>query len=89
MGFRLPQGLVSFLSVTVAFSFCSWYEILELWDELFYKDFQRIWSLHDTANDLQWDLAGIVVFALIASLIYKLIDERSNAPERHSDSQAS
>ncbi len=84
MGFYLPQALVAFLSVTVAFSFCSWYEILELWDELFYGDFQRIWSLHDTANDLQWDLAGIVAFALISSLAYKLIDERSVSPEHHS-----
>ena len=89
MGFYLPQGLVSFLSVTVAFSFCSWYEILELWDELFYGDFTRIWSTHDTANDLQLDLAGIVVFALIASLIYKLIDEKRVPPEHRSDPQSS
>lgn len=91
MGFNLPQPLVSFLSVTVAFSFCSWYEILELWDELFYGDFQRIWSLHDTANDLQWDLAGIVAFALMLSLVFKLIDKyaESNSPEHLSDLQVS
>lgn len=87
MGFHLPQGLVSFLSVTVAFSFCSWYEILELWDELFYGDFQRIWSTHDTANDLQFDLAGIVVFALILSLIFKMMDGRT--PAHPGDQQAS
>ena len=76
IGIRLPQGMHGFFSVTVAFSFCAWYEILELWDELFYGDFQRIWSLHDTANDLQYDLAGIVAFALIASLVYTLSDRR-------------
>ena len=86
MGFKLPQNLLAFLSVTVTFSFCSWYEILELWDELFYGDMQRIWSLHDTANDLQYDLAGIVVFALISSLVFKLIEKRaeSAAPEQRS-----
>ena len=87
MGFRLPQGLVSFLSATVAFSFCSWYEILELWDEWFYGDFPRIHSKYDTANDLQVDLAGIVVFALIASLVCKLMDERSIAPGGNSEPQ--
>ncbi len=76
MGILLPQGMLGFLSTTVAFSFCAWYEILELWDELFYGDFQRIWSLHDTANDLQYDLAGIVAFALVASLVYTLIERR-------------
>ena len=60
----------------MAFSFCAWYEILELWDELFYGDFQRIWSLHDTANDLQYDLAGIVAFTLVASLVYTLKESR-------------
>ena len=76
MGILLPQGMLSFFATTVAFSFCAWYEILELWDELFYGDFQRIWSLHDTANDLQYDLAGIVAFALVASLVYTLIERR-------------
>lgn len=78
MGFGLPQNLLAFLSVTVTFSFCSWYEILELWDELFYGDFTRIHSLHDTANDLQYDLAGIVIFALVASMIFKVIDKYSD-----------
>jgi hypothetical protein len=74
MGFRLPQAMLTFFGVTVTFSYCAWYEILELWDELFYGDFQRIWTLHDTANDLQWDLAGVVVFALATALYFKLTD---------------
>jgi hypothetical protein len=84
----LPQNLLAFLSVTVAFSFCSWYEILELWDELFYGDFTRIWSTQDTAKDLQYDLAGIIVFAFAASFIFKLIDKRaeSASPENLSGS---
>ncbi|HKP86011.1 MAG TPA: hypothetical protein VJZ26_07945 [Blastocatellia bacterium] len=81
MGFKLPQNLLAFLSVTVTFSFCGWYEILELWDELFYGG-RRIWTYQDTANDLQFDLAGVVAFALVSSLIFKLIDKRA---ERASD----
>src|ERR1044072_504878 len=88
LGFRLPQNLLAFLSVTVTFSFCSWYEILELWDELFYADNIRIHTLHDTANDLQYDLAGIIAFALVSSLIFKLIDRRADdeSPESLSSS---
>jgi hypothetical protein len=77
LGYRLPQNLLAFLSTTVTFSFCSWYEILELWDELFYGDNPRIHTLHDTANDLQYDLAGIIAFALVSSLILKLTGERA------------
>lgn len=73
MGFRLPQAMVAFLSATITFSFCAWYEILELWDEKFYGG-KRIWSLQDTANDLQHNLAGIVLFALLSSFFFKMID---------------
>lgn len=81
MGYRLPLALLTFLSVTITFSYCAWYEILELWDELFYGDNIRIWSPHDTANDLQLDLAGIVVFALISVAIYKLVEQRDKIAE--------
>lgn len=72
MNYALPLALLTFLSVTITFSYCAWYEILELWDELFYGDNIRIWSPRDTANDLQLDLAGIVLFALISVAVYKL-----------------
>lgn len=76
MGIRLPQGMVGFFATTITFSLCAWYEILELWDEIFWNDNVRIHSTHDTAGDLQFDLAGIVVFALLASLVYVLKDRR-------------
>jgi uncharacterized membrane protein YjdF len=76
MGAKLPIDLLAFLSVTITFSLCSYYEILELWDEQYFGG-KRIWTLQDTANDLQWDLAGIVGFALISLLILSLADRRS------------
>lgn len=79
MGYRLPLGLLTFLSVAVTFSYCAWYEVLELWDELFYGDNIRIWSPRDTPNDLQLDLAGIILFALISVAAYKLA-ERGERP---------
>ncbi|HEU4390780.1 MAG TPA: hypothetical protein VFV34_23450, partial [Blastocatellia bacterium] len=68
--------------VTVTFSFCAYYEIIELWDELFWGDFERIHGSHDTSNDLQWDLAGIFTAALLTVLFFKIRDlmEKSKTP---------
>ena len=76
LGIRLPQGMLGFFATTITFSLCAWYEILELWDELFWGDNERIHGSHDTASDLQFDLAGIVCFALIASVFFILKDRR-------------
>lgn len=76
-GFYLPNDMVAFLSVCITFSLCAWYEILELWDELFWGDFTRLWTPRDTANDLQWNLAGIIVAAFLAFQIFKLLDRRA------------
>ena len=81
VGVRLPQGMLGFFATTVTFSLCAWYEILELWDELIWNDNIRIHGSHDTAGDLQVDLAGIVTFALIASLVYVLKDRREAQAE--------
>ncbi len=75
-GHRLSMDLLAFLSVTITFSFCAYYEILELWDERFYGDFQRLWTPQDSANDLQYDLAGIIVAALISVVVFKIIYRR-------------
>ena len=77
LGFNLPLALVAFLSVTMTFSYCGYYEILELWDEKYFE-MDRIHGEFDTPNDLQWDLAGIVVFALMSSLIFKFVDRYSS-----------
>ena len=81
MGVRLPLGLVAFLGVTITFSYCAWYEILELWDEQFFG-MDRIHGEFDAPNDLQCDLAGIVAFALLSSLIFKLADKYSSETEQ-------
>jgi uncharacterized membrane protein YjdF len=80
MGFRLPLALVAFLGVTITFSYCAWYEILELWDEQYFG-MNRIHGEFDAPNDLQYDLAGIVAFALMSSLIFKVVDRYSSNDE--------
>lgn len=79
MGFRLPNDLVAFVSVTITFSLTAYYEILELWDELFYGDFTRLWTPRDSANDLMWNLAGIIVAALLATQVFRFLDRREDA----------
>jgi uncharacterized membrane protein YjdF len=69
-GYRLPAGLVSFFAATTVFSLSAFYEIIELWDELYFNG-HRIWGPHDTANDLQWDLLGLVLGALVAHRFLK------------------
>jgi uncharacterized membrane protein YjdF len=77
LGFKLSAGLQTFLATTVAFTYCGWYEILELWDELFYGDFERIHTLDDTANDLFYDFLGVIAFVLAAGLFFHLKDRRA------------
>ena len=72
-GLMIPLNLLSFLSVTIAFSFTAYYEILELWDEKFYGG-KRLHTTIDSANDLQFGLAGIVLAALITALVFKIQD---------------
>ncbi len=79
VGLRLPLDLMTFLAVTITFSFASYYEIVELWDEKFYGDFQRLWTPQDTPHDLQWDMFGIIFFALVAALYYKGVDRRDRS----------
>jgi uncharacterized membrane protein YjdF len=67
-GHRLTIKLTSFFAATIMFSLSAFYEIIELWDEVYFHG-QRIWSTHDTATDLQWDLCGILVGTLLANLV--------------------
>ncbi len=69
-GYRLPLGLVTFFAITALFSLSAFYEVIELWDELYFRG-QRIWSPHDAPNDLQWDLAGILIGAVLAYALLK------------------
>jgi hypothetical protein len=76
MGFALSGRLLAFLSTTIAFTYCGWYEILELWDELFYGDFIRIHTWDDTANDLFYDFLGVIVFIAAAAIFFALKERR-------------
>ena len=69
-GHPLPLTLTVFFAVAVFFSLSAFYEIIELWDERYFGG-QRIWSKHDAPNDLQWDLAGILIGALLAYVILR------------------
>lgn len=62
--YRLPLGVISFFSVTINFFLSGFYEVIELWDELYFHG-QRIWTLHDTSNDLQWGLLGSITGAVL------------------------
>jgi uncharacterized membrane protein YjdF len=77
MGYALSGRLLAFLSTTIAFTYCGWYEILELWDELFYGDFTRIHTWDDTANDLFYDFLGVIVFIAAAALLFALKERRA------------
>jgi len=68
LGYRLPLSLIAILAVSLSFSGAAIYEIIELWDELYFGG-KRIWSPHDTPNDLQWDLVGKIVGAAITVLV--------------------
>ena len=62
--------LISLLSASVMFSLASFYEIIELWDDLYFRG-TRIWGRYDTAIDLQWDLCGIAAGTVVANLALK------------------
>lgn len=72
MGVRLSNGLLGFLSTSVAFTYCGWYEILELWDEYFWSGFERIHWWYDTPNDLFYDFLGVIAFIAVATLAFSI-----------------
>lgn len=74
-GYRLPLGLITVFSITLLFSITGFYEIIELWDELYFGG-QRIWSKHDAPNDLQWNLAGIIIGAVLTYIVMRVVHQR-------------
>ena len=69
-GHRLPLKLTAFFAATLVFSLSAAYEIIELWDEIYFGG-KRIWGPYDTATDLQWDLCGIVVGTLFSCMMLR------------------
>lgn len=70
LGHQLPLTLTAFFAATTMFSLSAFYEIIELWDELYFHP-HRIWGPLDTATDLQFDLCGIVIGTLLACVLLK------------------
>ncbi len=69
-GFRLPLKLTAFFAATIVYSLSAIYEIIELWDEIYFGG-RRIGGLYDTATDLQWDLCGIIVGTLFSCIMLR------------------
>ena len=69
-GYRLPTKLSAFFAATIVFSLSAIYEIIELWDEIYFGG-HRIWGPYDTATDLQWDLGGIIVGTLFSCIMLR------------------
>lgn len=82
MGFRLSNGLLGFLSTSVAFTYCGWYEILELWDEYWWSHFERIHWWYDTSNDLFYDFLGVIAFIALAALLFATKERFAKQPSR-------
>lgn len=68
--YRLPLKLTAFFAAMIVFSLSAAYEIIELWDELYFGG-KRIWGPYDTATDLQWDLCGIIVGTLFSCILLR------------------
>jgi hypothetical protein len=69
-GQQLSLGLTTFFAGTTIFGLSAFYEIIELWDEMYFGG-QRIWSTRDTSSDLQFDLCGVVVGAALAYVLLR------------------
>jgi uncharacterized membrane protein YjdF len=69
-GYRLPLKLTAFFAGTIVFSLSAIYEIIELWDEIYFGG-HRIWGAYDTATDLQFDLCGIIVGTLFSCIMLR------------------
>lgn len=69
-GLRLPLKLTAFFAATIVFSLSAIYEMIELWDEIYFGG-HRIWGPYDTATDLQWDLCGIIVGTLFSCIMLR------------------
>ena len=69
-GYRLPTKLTAFFAAMIVFSLSAIYEIIELWDEIYFGG-HRIWGPYDTATDLQWDLCGIIVGTLFSCIMLR------------------
>jgi hypothetical protein len=75
VGHKVSLGIAALFAITMMFSISACYEIIELWDEVYFGG-QRIWGKYDTANDLQWDLCGILIGAALSLPLLRFADVR-------------
>ena len=68
--YQLPLTLNAIFAGTIVFSLSAAYEIIELWDEVYFHG-KRIWGPYDTATDLQWDLCGIILGTLFSCIMLR------------------
>lgn len=66
--YRLPLRLSAFFAATIVFSLSAMYEIIELWDEIYFGG-RRIWGPYDSATDLQWDFCGVIVGTVFSCIM--------------------
>ncbi len=75
MQYNVPLSVATFVAITTNFSLSAFYEITELWDELYFGG-KRIWSAYDTPRDLQWDLIGTLFGSFLTFLALKFLQRR-------------
>ena len=68
--YKMPLTLNAIFAGTVVYSLSAAYEIIELWDEIYFGG-KRIWGPYDTATDLQWDLCGIIIGTLFSCIMLR------------------
>jgi uncharacterized membrane protein YjdF len=88
-GYRLPFGLVVFLSVTILFTIAGFYEVIELWDDKYLhpQSGMRIHGSYDTANDLQCDLLGMAGGGVVTYWVLKRQGAKQSFTKSHSSSE--
>lgn len=72
-GVQIPLGLICFFTFTIVFMLAGFYEVIELWDDKYFHP-EPGWRIHgsyDTANDLQWDLMGMGVGAILSYFLLR------------------
>jgi uncharacterized membrane protein YjdF len=73
LGYGLPLGMLTFFAINVNFSLTAFYEITELWDDLYFGG-ERVKGVYDTSRDLQFDLLGCLVGAMVTYTIMKGVE---------------
>ena len=86
LGYKLPLSIVCFIAINVNFSLSGFYEITELWDELYFGG-KRIWSLYDTSHDLQNGLLGVLLGTALSYAAMRLLDARKRQREKFMPAQ--